>query len=218
MGDLTDRKNAKMDADLAFSPPAQDGPSPLPATPASKWRADGDPDPHGRRYDCERAALVMGHLTDDQLANAMFLCDHRTSFDSMSYLTAAKDRIRWLSRALAQASLKPETFQARVIRWIRHCFGAEVAADKVERNHRFLEEALELVQAGGCTASEAHQLVDYVFGRPVGEVPLEVGGVMNTLAALCTAHGVDLDAAAETELARVWVKSDAIRAKWLAKP
>ena len=35
--------------------------------------------------------------------------------------------------------------------------------------HRFLEEALELVQACGATASEAHQLVDYVYGRPVGE-------------------------------------------------
>ena len=113
---------------------------------------------------------------------------------------------------------KTTSFQARVHAWILHCFGAEIGADRVERNHRFIEEALELVQAAGCTRSEAHQLVDYVYNRPAGEVHQEVGGVMNTLAAFCTAHDVDLDDAAETELRRVWDKSDAIRAKRAAKP
>lgn len=110
------------------------------------------------------------------------------------------------------------SFQVRVDDWIQHCFGPAIGADRVERNHRFIEEALELVQAGGCTASEAHQLVDYVFGRPVGEMTQEVGGVMNTLAAFCNTYGVDLDEAAETELRRVWAKSDQIRAKQAAKP
>jgi NTP pyrophosphatase (non-canonical NTP hydrolase) len=109
-------------------------------------------------------------------------------------------------------------FQNRVDDWIQHCFGPAIGADRTERNHRFIEEALELVQAGGCTASEAHQLVDYVFGRPVGEIGQEVGGVMNTLAALCTAHRIDLDHEAEKELRRVWQKSDEIRAKHAAKP
>lgn len=40
-----------------------------------------------------------------------------------------------------------------------------------------LEEALELVQSNGCTASEAHQLVDYVFGRPIGDRKEEIGAV-----------------------------------------
>ncbi len=81
------------------------------------------------------------------------------------------------------------SFQARVAAWMRACFDASIAADPIERNHRFLEEALELVQARGCTASEAHQLVDYVFGRPVGDPFQEVGGVEVTLAALCSAAG-----------------------------
>jgi hypothetical protein len=109
-------------------------------------------------------------------------------------------------------------FQSRVQPWLLACFGAEIAADKVERNHRFLEEALELVQATGCTQSEAHQLVDYVFGRSVGEPAQEVGGVMVTLAALCLAHDLDMHADAETELARIWTKVEAIRAKQAAKP
>jgi hypothetical protein len=60
-------------------------------------------------------------------------------------------------------------FQERVNAWMLECFGPAISADTVERNHRFLEEALELVQACGCTQSEAHLLVDYVFGRPAGE-------------------------------------------------
>ncbi|MFX5747833.1 hypothetical protein ABTE19_23195, partial [Acinetobacter baumannii] len=75
--------------------------------------------------------------------------------------------------------------------------------DLPERNHRFFEEATELVQSTGMTQSEAHQLVDYVYGRPVGEPVQEVGGVMVTLAALCLAAKMDMHAAGETELARI---------------
>lgn len=110
------------------------------------------------------------------------------------------------------------TFQQRVDPWLIACFGETIARDQQERSHRFIEEALELVQACGCTASEAHQLVDYVYGRPVGERPQEVGGVMVTLAALCLAHGIDMHDAAEVELARIWTKVEAIRAKQAAKP
>src|ERR1019366_7187801 len=77
------------------------------------------------------------------------------------------------------------TFQRRLWPWMTECFGPTIPLDKMERNHRFLEEALELVQACYCTADEAHQLVDYVYGRPVGEKSQEVGGVVVTLAALC---------------------------------
>jgi hypothetical protein len=110
------------------------------------------------------------------------------------------------------------SFQQRVQPWMTACFGAEIAGDKIERNHRFLEEALELVQSCDCTAGEAHQLVDYVYGRPVGEPTQEVGGVMVTLAALCLAQGMDMHAAGETELARIWTKVEQIRAKHAAKP
>jgi hypothetical protein len=109
-------------------------------------------------------------------------------------------------------------FQSGVRTWMLQCFGAEISFDKAERNHRFLEEALELVQAGGCTASEAHQLVDYVFGRPAGEMRQEAGGVMVTLAGFCLAHGFNMHEAGSAELARVWTKVEQIRAKHAAKP
>lgn len=112
----------------------------------------------------------------------------------------------------------PEPFQSRVQPWMLECFGAEISADAKERNHRFLEESLELVQSCGCTPAEAHQLVDYVYGRPVGEKAQEVGGVMVTLAALCLAQQLDMHDCGEVELVRIWTKVPQIRAKQAAKP
>lgn len=112
------------------------------------------------------------------------------------------------------------TFQHRVEPWLLQCFGEAIAADKDERNHRFLEESLELVQSTGCTRSEAHQLVDYVFGRSVGEPKQETGGVMVTLAALCRAQGLNMHEAGEVELQRISAPAmvEKIRAKQAAKP
>jgi|GEM_PF-2238675 len=124
----------------------------------------------------------------------------------------------WNRRALLVASEPAAPFQERVQPWMLECFGPEIAADKIERNHRFFEEATEAVQANGMTRSEAHQLVDYTFDRPIGELRQEIGGVMVTLAALCLASGQDMHAAGETELARIWTKVEAIRAKQAAKP
>jgi hypothetical protein len=130
--------------------------------------------------------------------------------DLIGELREARER---LSEAEARAA-----FQARVAPWMDACFGPEISADRVERNDRFLEEALELVQASGCDKDRAHALVEYVFGRPQGDINQEVGGVMVTLAAHCLAHGVNMHAAAETELARIWTKVEAIREKQAAKP
>jgi len=109
-------------------------------------------------------------------------------------------------------------FQKRVVEWLMACFSMEVCRDGIERNHRFLEEALELVQSLDCTRSEAHQLVDYVFDRPAGEPKQELGGSLVTLTALANCHDMDMMEAGETELARVWTKIDKIRAKQAAKP
>ena len=122
------------------------------------------------------------------------------------------------SESCADCAIEDVNFQPRVAPWMEACFGAEISADTSERNHRFLEEALELVQACDCTASEAHQLVDYVFGRDVGEKSQEVGGVMVTLAALCLAQNLNMRESGDTELQRIWGKVEQIRAKQAAKP
>lgn len=66
-------------------------------TVAAKWRENGEQDPFGDRYDCEREQLVGGDMTDDELANAQFLARGHLELQ-----TAVKDRIRWLSRRLAK--------------------------------------------------------------------------------------------------------------------
>lgn len=113
-----------------------------------------------------------------------------------------------------------DSFQYRVAPWMLECFGVKISKDKVERNHRFLEEALELAQACDCTKEEAHLLVDYVFNRPVGEKGQEVGGVMVTLAALCLAQEIDMHKEGDTELARIKEPGIVlkIRAKQASKP
>jgi hypothetical protein len=111
------------------------------------------------------------------------------------------------------------SFQTRVGAWMDVCFGEQIKRDRLERADRFIEEALELCQTEPTfTADRAHALVEYVFGRTIGEPRQEVGGVRVTLAALCNAVGIDEDDAAEAELARIWTKVDAIRAKQAAKP
>lgn len=82
-------------------------------TPSSTWRASGEEDPHVGKYDGERSTLCMGDYTDDQLANAVFIHGNSTPplHDVIAgkarmpivYLTAAKERIRWLSRKLEGA-------------------------------------------------------------------------------------------------------------------
>lgn len=108
-------------------------------------------------------------------------------------------------------------FQQNVRNWMMDCFGPKIASDRKERNYRFLEEALELVQANGCSIEDAHALVEYVFNRPEGEANQELGGVMVTLAALCNTANLMIEEAAWKEMARVWEKKDEIRAKQASK-
>lgn len=150
-------------------------------------------------------------------ANAAFHASYRLARNAEAHCTELRAKITELE-ALAALPPAAGAFQARVQPWLMACFGEMIAGDREGRNHRFLEEALELVQSCGCTASEAHQLVDYVYGRQVGEPSQEVGGVMVTLAALCLANGLDMHADAENELARIWTKIEAISAKQAAKP
>lgn len=86
-----------------------------PSTPAARWRQEGEADPHAGHYDGERARLILGKLTDDELANGAFLeYDRRLDITRalakdpdyhppIVWMQAVKDRIRWLSRSLVAA-------------------------------------------------------------------------------------------------------------------
>jgi hypothetical protein len=108
-------------------------------------------------------------------------------------------------------------FQNKIRVWMLSTFGEKISKDTHERNCRFLEEAIELVQSCGMPKKDALKLVEYVYNRPVGDPPQEVGGVMVTLTALCLAHNMDVSDAAITEMQRIWLIKDKIAAKQVSK-
>lgn len=110
-------------------------------------------------------------------------------------------------------------FQLRVANWMMATFTMEETRGTEERNRRFLEESLELVQSLGCTQQEAHVLVEYVFNRPKGDTKQELGGVLITLSALCNAVDItDMLNWGEWELRRCWQNIETIRNKQADKP
>lgn len=112
----------------------------------------------------------------------------------------------------------PYSFQVRCLKWILAWLNSKLVWNKQERNQRFLEEALELVQSLDMDRETAHALVDYVFGRPKGEPSQELGGVMNTIALLAETNSMSMWHAGEEELSRCWDNIEKIKAKQLLKP
>ncbi len=109
-------------------------------------------------------------------------------------------------------------FQKRVDLWARECFGDAVADDTPTRMARFFEEVCEALQAEDFPREWLDQLIARVYSREKGEIKQEIGGVMVTLAAWCNAKRIDLELAAETELARCLRNIELIRAKNATKP
>lgn len=101
------------------------------------------------------------------------------------------------------ARQQPAQFQAGVTAWMGECFLPEIIHDRTERGDRLLEEVLELLQSHGYDRGRVATLVEYVYGRPVGEPAQEVGGVMVTLAAYCMVAGLDMHAEGARELGRI---------------
>ncbi|WP_311238280.1 MULTISPECIES: hypothetical protein [unclassified Xanthomonas] len=105
--------------------------------------------------------------------------------------------------ASASAPAPEDAFQAGVSTWMGECFLPSLYADMTERGDRLLEEVLELLQSNGYDQTRVATLVDYVYGRPVGEPAQEVGGVMVTLAGYCMVAGLDMHAEGARELVRI---------------
>lgn len=106
----------------------------------------------------KRAAAWRVWITDDYDAQAHYSysttklsADYEpvTVADLVALANAANRAAQPQASTQAQGAAQP--FQQRLHSWVVAAFGEQVAGDKIERNHRFLEESLELVQALGCT-------------------------------------------------------------------
>lgn len=100
--------------------------------------------------------------------------------------------------------MKLSGVQAQIWQWCQNTFEGIAAwrTDK-ERAYRFLEEATELFQSVGMEKTDAYAVVDYVFGRPKGEVSQEIGGTMVTLLALASHLDLDVNDALMSEYERI---------------
>lgn len=106
--------------------------------------------------------------------------------------------------------MKIKKFQELYNTAVRKLLGDDAVDNTQERNHRFIEEAIELVQANGMSKSAVMALVDHVFSKPVGEIKQEAGGVLATFTTLCVQADIDIDEIAQDELD--W--ADSISVEW----
>jgi hypothetical protein len=94
--------------------------------------------------------------------------------------------------------------QSRIWTWCGETFEGLIDwRSRQERCFRFLEEALELVQALDVPKAEAQRMLDYVYSRPAGEPAQELGGVAITLMSLAEREGLGLAEAARAEFDRI---------------
>ena len=172
------------------------------------WQAaiSAQPSPGGQGDDAVLAA-VAGKVTA-LVESAHY--HHRKHVESALYQV-----LPVLRDALAARQPVGQSFQAGVAEWMGQCFLPSLYSNMTERGDRLLEEVLELLQAHGYDKARVPTLVDYVFGRPVGDPAQEVGGVMVTLAGYCWVAGLDMHADGDAELARI--NQPEVRAKIRAK-
>lgn len=121
------------------------------------------------------------------------------------YVEAQKQQADFAAELAVARALRSER-QQQVYAWAFRCFGMAHATDPRQRGLRMLEEAIELYQATDGDQAKAHQLVDFIFARPKGEIGQELGGLGVTLLALAAAVGKDADAEEATEVARILSK------------
>jgi NTP pyrophosphatase (non-canonical NTP hydrolase) len=96
--------------------------------------------------------------------------------------------------------------QTLVDDWVLRCFGPEQRSDSQVRALRVNEEAVEFAQSVGVDKALLHQLVDYVYDRPIGVPTQELGGVGITFVAACNALDADASEVIEAELRRILSK------------
>lgn len=100
-------------------------------------------------------------------------------------------------------TLPTSRFQEAVGEWMEEAFIPSLYSNITERGDRLLEEVLELLQSKGYDRHRVATLVDYVYGRPVGDPAQEVGGVMITLAGFCHVAGLNMQWEGDRELHRI---------------
>lgn len=125
---------------------------------------------------------------------------YRRDFAAMS------DRAAELACKVSELERERSDRQAAIFAWAKEAFSVAEAMSIPQRGLRLLEEAVEAFQACGGERDTADRMVDYVFGRPPGEIGQELGGVGVTVLALAAAAGLSADDEEQREVTRVLSK------------
>lgn len=92
--------------------------------------------------------------------------------------------------------------QAGIVEWAADTFGP-IALNPAERVMRFLEEAIEYGHACDLPRETLDKIVERVYGKPPGNIALELAQCAVTLKAAAEIQHVDLLAAEREEIDRV---------------
>lgn len=109
-------------------------------TPSSHWFVKGEDDDFPELVNHDRASLCLGRLTDDEMANLVFMQGDISKEDDMRMMLAAmdsgrdyyskiaavtggKERIRWLSRHLETSLLRERAQRTAVWNYIIDTYG-----------------------------------------------------------------------------------------------
>ena len=104
------------------------------------------------------------------------------------------------------------------ITWFIKQAWPDTLVDPKIRAYRALEELLELCQVLEITPDKCVELVQYVYGRPVGELDQELGGVAFTTTALFSSLNKNFITAGYEAVDEAHGRIDQIRAKSKVKP
>lgn len=107
----------------------------------------------------------------------------------------------WLEDQLEKISAMT-TWQPMMVGWVKSRLG-ESAMEPRERDLRFGEESIELLQAVGLSALDILRLLVHVYGKKPGRVGQEIGGVVTTLLTLAQSHDADMNICALMEIDRI---------------
>lgn len=103
--------------------------------------------------------------------------------------------------------------------WFNSTFKRDIQGEgqATDRANRFVEEALELVQAIGITKESIRLQLDRVYSRPVGEVKQEIGGTILTLSLIASSQDLLMDDCWSAAIEDGYARQAKIRAKDAAK-
>lgn len=156
-------------------------------------------------HDHGRDRKLIGDAFSKEVADLVICALHIAKLQGFDL----QDAVVKNSEARNEASIPPETItrpeelrRTVALKWAVSIFG-EGAEDGEERAMRFIEEATELVNAVGLSASVVHAIVERIYTRQKGDRGREMGQAMLTLELLAEVYGIDPSQCADVEFARI---------------